>query len=63
MKSFCKKMSDVGLSMHEVEITNKSAESLGVQLDLEHRCTRLTERRYWRLRKGLQFVLKMRKLD
>eukprot|EP00973_Karenia_brevis_P079965 11095880-Karenia_brevis.AAC.1 len=49
--------------MHEVEITNRSAEALGVELDLERKCTRLTNKRYWRLRKGLQYVLKMRRLD
>eukprot|EP00973_Karenia_brevis_P094623 12423374-Karenia_brevis.AAC.1 len=49
--------------MHEIELTNGKLEPLGVELDLACRFTRLTDKGYWRIKKGLERFLRMRKAD
>eukprot|EP00973_Karenia_brevis_P027803 3831208-Karenia_brevis.AAC.1 len=49
--------------MHEIELTNKKLEPLGVEVDLAGRFTRLSDKRYWRIKKGLKRFLKMCRAD
>eukprot|EP00973_Karenia_brevis_P045982 6368370-Karenia_brevis.AAC.1 len=37
-------MEKLGLTMHEVEVTNKKLECLGVEINLQMQCTRLSDK-------------------
>ena len=52
-----------GLEMHDIEVSNKSVDALGVELRLEERRTRLADKRYWRLAIGLDYLLKLRSVS
>ena len=47
----------VGLRTHETDVTDTAVELLGVELNAELGCTRLSEKRYWRLERGLEAAL------
>eukprot|EP00973_Karenia_brevis_P071967 9999288-Karenia_brevis.AAC.1 len=63
MDMIVKGMHMAGLKLHEVEISDDVLEPLGVELNLKGRFTRLNDKRYWRIKLGIQRVLKMRRLD
>ena len=46
-------LASVGLATHETSVASGAADLLGVELCCTHGCTRLSEKRYWRLERGL----------
>ena len=52
-----------GLKMHELEITEGEIEALGVPLDATRRHTRLSSKRFWRLRQGIRGLLRRRRVS
>ena len=51
-----------GLYTHERELQSSEATALGCLLDGRRAITRMTPERYWRVRKGLEFAFKCRRL-
>jgi hypothetical protein len=47
-----------GLEMHEIEVLSDSAEALGTELDLRRHRSRVSNKRFWKIRLGTKAVLK-----
>jgi len=52
-----------GLTTHDTELHSNFGDVLGVELNSELKCTRLTAKRYWRLERGLGAALARRCLS
>ena len=57
-----RRFNQVGLLTHETELQEGRGETLGCVLDGRAMCTRLTVKRYWRVRQGLSWALSCRAL-
>ena len=57
-----KRFNGIGLEIHEDEIITELGESLGNRIELKNLESALTRKRFWRVRKGLEYALSRRGL-
>ena len=58
----CETLDSCGLVTHEVEVSNVETEMLGWRLGCRRKCTSITSKRYYRLRKTLTWLLALPKV-
>ena len=63
MESVIKAVEARGLAMHETQISCDAVEAFGVVLDPGLRHTRLTNRRFWKIRDAITGALERRRLS